>query len=162
MSCFDCFANSAWIRGDLLWLTGLPMIAYLSVILASMKKARSPGPLVLLAQALDQSGLMFVAWSPFGPVVMSKETFWFSFRLLKPEPWIAEKCANTSLPPPSGVIKPKPFASLNHLTVPVAMSVASQIKIKNSGSSPPCRYHQERLAQGLLSTESRTRPAGTH
>ncbi len=37
---------------------------------------------------------MFVAWSPFGPVVMSKETFWFSFRLLKPDPWIAEKCAN--------------------------------------------------------------------
>ena len=33
---------------------------------------------------------MLVAWSPLGPVVMSKETFWFSFRLLKPEPWIAE------------------------------------------------------------------------
>ena len=86
------------------------------------KKARGSGPFCLLRQAPDQSGLMFVAWSPFGPVVMSKETFWFSFRLLKPEPWIAEKCANTSLPPPSGVMKPKPFASLNHLTVPVAMS----------------------------------------
>ena len=44
---------------------------------------------------------MFVAWSPLGPVVMSNDTFWFSFRLLKPEPWIAEKCAYTSLPPPS-------------------------------------------------------------
>src|SRR5205823_3197426 len=34
---------------------------------------------------------------------------------------IAEKCANRSSPPPSGVMKPKPFASLNHLTVPVAI-----------------------------------------
>src|SRR4029079_6311984 len=34
---------------------------------------------------------------------------------------IAEKCANKSSPPPSGVMKPKPFASLNHLTVPVAI-----------------------------------------
>jgi hypothetical protein len=26
---------------------------------------------------------------------MSKETFWFSFRLLKPEPWIAEEVLRT-------------------------------------------------------------------
>ena len=54
----------------------------------------------------DTAARMFVAWSPLGPVVMSNETFWFSFRLLKPEPWIAEKCAKRSLPPPSGVMKP--------------------------------------------------------
>src|SRR5436309_15835232 len=35
---------------------------------------------------------------------------------------IAEKCANRSSPPPSGVMNPKPFASLNHFTVPVAIS----------------------------------------
>src|SRR5437879_9508708 len=34
---------------------------------------------------------------------------------------IAEKCANRSSPPPSGVMNPKPFASLNHFTVPVAI-----------------------------------------
>src|SRR6185436_17822602 len=34
---------------------------------------------------------------------------------------IAEKWANRSSPPPSGVMNPKPFASLNHLTVPVAI-----------------------------------------
>src|SRR5580765_8580547 len=67
-------------------------------------------------------GLMLTAWSPFGPAVTSKDTFWFSFRDLKPLPWIAEKCANRSLPPPSGVMNPKPLESLNHLTVPVAMS----------------------------------------
>src|ERR1700704_1566725 len=63
-------------------------------------------------------GLMLTAWSPFGPAVTSKDTFWFSFRDLKPLPWIAEKCANRSLPPPSGVMNPKPLESLNHLTVP--------------------------------------------
>src|SRR5919106_4549375 len=30
--------------------------------------------------------------------------------------------AKRSLPPPSGVMNPKPFESLNHFTVPVAMS----------------------------------------
>ena len=34
---------------------------------------------------------------------------------------IAEKCANTSALPSSGVMKPNPFSALNHLTVPVAM-----------------------------------------
>src|SRR5471030_1765996 len=34
---------------------------------------------------------------------------------------IAEKCANKSSPPSSGVMKPKPLESLNHLTVPVAI-----------------------------------------
>src|SRR5665647_2060514 len=73
---------------------------------------------------------MLTAWSPFWPAVMSNVTFWFSCRLLKPLPWIAEKCANRSLPPPSGVMKPKPLASLNHLTVPVLMSLLPR-KINN-------------------------------
>src|SRR6267378_5129601 len=44
---------------------------------------------------------------------------------------IAEKCANRSSPPPSGVMNPKPFASLNHFTVPVAIvgnSLSTTIK----------------------------------
>jgi ornithine carbamoyltransferase len=36
---------------------------------------------------------------------------------------IAEKCANRSSPPSSGVMNPYPFASLNHLTVPVAIQL---------------------------------------
>src|SRR5882762_6461665 len=68
-------------------------------------------------------GLMLTAWSPFGPAVTSKDTFWFSFRDLKPLPWIAEKWANRSLPPPSGVMNPKPLESLNHLTVPVLICI---------------------------------------
>src|SRR5688572_23272008 len=35
---------------------------------------------------------------------------------------MAEKCAKTSGPPPSGSMKPNPLALLNHLTVPNGMS----------------------------------------
>src|SRR6266568_3692310 len=58
---------------------------------------------------------------PLGPLALSNDTFWFSFRLLKPLPWIAEKCAKRSFPPSSGVMNPKPLESLNHFTVPVLM-----------------------------------------
>src|SRR5262245_21831372 len=34
---------------------------------------------------------------------------------------MAEKCAKTSGPPPSGSMKPNPLALLNHLTVPIGM-----------------------------------------
>src|ERR1700736_6025958 len=64
---------------------------------------------------------MLPACLPFGPVVTSNETFCPSLSALKPCMLIAEKCANRSLPPPSGVIKQKPFASLNHFTVPFAI-----------------------------------------
>src|SRR5215469_577167 len=64
---------------------------------------------------------MFDACLPLGPCTTSKLTFWPSLRVLNPFIWIAEKCANRSSPPSSGVMNPKPFASLNHLTVPVAI-----------------------------------------
>jgi hypothetical protein len=72
---------------------------------------------------------------PLGPVVTSNVTFMPSCRLLKPLPWIAEKCAKRSSPPPSGVMKPKPLASLNHLTVPVAML---RISFKNECGDIAC------------------------
>src|SRR3954447_26178114 len=50
---------------------------------------------------------------------MSNSTRSPSARLLKPEPWIAEWCTKQSLPPSSGVMKPKPLVSLNHFTFPV-------------------------------------------
>src|SRR3989338_4003123 len=57
---------------------------------------------------------------PFWPLAATKETVWPSFRLLKPSLWIALKWTNRSSPPLVGVMKPKPFSSLNHLTVPVS------------------------------------------
>ena len=67
------------------------------------------------------SAWMFCASWPLGPSVTSKLTREPCLRVLNPSMAIAEKCANTSAPPPSGSMNPKPLASLNHLTVPVAM-----------------------------------------
>src|SRR5260221_14225934 len=69
---------------------------------------------------------MFDACLPFGPWVTSKLTFCPSFNDLNPGMLMAEKWANRSSPPPSGVMNPKPFASLNHFTVPVAIMLRPQ------------------------------------
>src|SRR5512141_3374349 len=63
----------------------------------------------------------FAAWSPFGPFVTSNSTFWPSARVRNPSAWIAVWWQKTSSPPLSCVMKPKPFASLNHFTEPVAI-----------------------------------------
>ena len=65
--------------------------------------------------------LTFVACGPFGPSPSSYSTFAPSARVRKPSPEMAEKWTNASLPPSSGVMKPKPFSSLNHFTTPVAI-----------------------------------------
>src|SRR5690349_16700281 len=85
------------------------------------KKPGHEAPALLTRVRCDQDAWMLLACLPFGPCVTSKETFWPSFSVLKPGMLIAEKCAKRSSPPPSGVMKPKPLASLNHFTVPVAI-----------------------------------------
>src|SRR5436853_7913669 len=62
---------------------------------------------------------MLAARGPLGLCSTSYCTLSFSFSVLKPLAWMDEKCTKRSLLPSSGVMKPKPFASLNHLTVPV-------------------------------------------
>src|SRR5688572_10335761 len=52
---------------------------------------------------------------------MSNSTACPSERLLNPGIEIAEWWTKTSLEPSYGVMKPKPFASLNHFTLPLAM-----------------------------------------
>src|SRR5690606_29043856 len=59
------------------------------------------------------------ACRPFWPWTTVNDTCWPSCRLLKPSVWIARKWTNTSSPF-SRLMKPKPLASLNHLTVPVS------------------------------------------
>src|ERR1700733_6146898 len=49
----------------------------------------------------------------------SYESFWPSLSEPMPARSTALICTNTSLPPSSGWIKPKPLVALNHLTVPV-------------------------------------------
>src|SRR6266542_2551451 len=63
----------------------------------------------------------FAAWRPFGPFFTSNSTRCPSCRLRKPSDWIAVWWTNTSSPPPSWVMNPKPFASLNHFTIPLAI-----------------------------------------
>src|SRR5690606_52867 len=66
---------------------------------------------------------MLEACLPFGPWTTSNVTFWPSLSDLNPFACTELKCANRSSPPSSGVMKPNPLASLNHLTVPVAMLI---------------------------------------
>ena len=51
----------------------------------------------------------------------SYPTFSPSCSVRKPSDLISVWCTNRSSPPSSGVMKPKPFDELNHLTVPVDM-----------------------------------------
>src|SRR6185312_13523628 len=69
-------------------------------------------------QAVASTGSTAEAWAPLGPCVTSNFTRWPSCRLRKPLLVMAEKWTNASAPPSSGAMKPKPLASLNHLTVP--------------------------------------------
>src|SRR6056297_519614 len=99
-----------------------------------------------LSVGRDQIVTTFEACGPLAPSVTSNWTFWPSARLLKPEPVSALKCTNTSLPPSSCEIKPKPFASLNHFTVPVVVAIISllfQLVCK-----PGCRNGGARCAAG--------------
>lgn len=81
---------------------------------------------------------MFDACSPLGPVITSKETRWFSAKLLNADSWMAEKCAKMSCPPPSGVMNPNPLLSLNHFTVPVApLSVLGLVTVDLQSVSDP-------------------------
>ena len=102
---------------------------------------------------------MFEACLPLGPCVTSNWTFWPSFKVLKPDDWIAEKWANKSSPPSSGVMKPKPLESLNHLTVPVAIIHFQLItnhtsrKARNlakATSSSTCSLHIDKTSQILV------------
>src|SRR5882672_10941931 len=79
------------------------------------------------------TGRISDACGPLAPCFTTNSTFWPSDNDLKPPAWISEKCAKRSLPPSSGVMKPKPFASLNHLTVPAAIfTFLDRLKVKTN------------------------------
>src|SRR6185437_15742848 len=116
--------------------------------LRSGKEARqSPRP-----ASVQSTERMFAACRPLGPVVTSKLTRWPSLSVLKPCPWIAEKWAKRSLPPSSGVTKPKPLESLNHFTVPVAIVL---IVLKKMKGAWPLQGRRSRRADDKKSTAER-------
>src|SRR6267378_7026361 len=80
--------------------------------------AAAPFPACSIA---GQTIWISAACGPFAPCLTTNSTRWPSLSDLKPLVRISEKCANRSLPPSSGVMNPKPLASLNHLTVPLAI-----------------------------------------
>src|SRR5579872_4670159 len=55
---------------------------------------------------------------------MSNETFWPSVKVRMPAASTAVACTKTSLPPPSGAIKPKPFEVLKNFTVPIVIATS--------------------------------------
>src|SRR5439155_8343555 len=67
-------------------------------------------------------GMTLVAFSPLADDSASYSTAWPSLRLLNPSICTAEKWTKTSSPPLSSAMKPKPFWSLNHLILPVAIA----------------------------------------
>src|SRR5262245_6344360 len=54
---------------------------------------------------------------------ISYETFWPSRSVPRPARSTALMCTNTSLPPSSGWMKPKPLVALNHFTVPMLTGI---------------------------------------
>src|SRR3982750_2597208 len=58
---------------------------------------------------------------------------------------MAEKWTNTSAPPPSTVMKPKPLSALNHFTVPCAM-----LNSPSENAGPPV-HRDEALGRWLFS-----------
>ena len=119
---------------------------------AFQSKARSPGLLLLrVADLLGADVGRLLAFRPGGHV----EGDALCFREgLEPAVLIAE-IANTSLPPPSGVMKPKPFASLNDLTVLQSFgSSFAMLKMglrRNAGTS-----REERRSARTASADKRT------
>src|SRR6266576_3540140 len=70
--------------------------------------------MVLISSDGDASAVMRHHFSP-------NESFWPSLSEPRPARSTALMWANTSLPPSSGCMKPKPFVALNRLTVPVVI-----------------------------------------
>src|SRR5918911_2511832 len=82
------------------------------------------------------------ASGPFAPSAESNCTCAPSVSDLNPSPTIDEWWTNTSLPPSAGAMKPYPFESLNHFTVPVA--------IQNTSSTTRERAGEAHTAQPVL------------
>src|ERR1700712_2043198 len=74
---------------------------------------------------------------------MSNDTFWPSFSERMPAPSTAVAWTNTSLPPSSGAMKPKPLEVLKNFTVPMVMS---SFLLRVSASE--CRTAKLTLSQG--------------
>src|SRR5947208_15462392 len=85
------------------------------------RKARAVAGLRSFGGGPGYAGRTFTAFGPLSPASASYSTFAPSARERKPSPAIPVWWTKRSLPPSSGVTKPKPFSSLKHFTVAVAL-----------------------------------------
>ena len=95
---------------------------------------------------------MWVAQGPFWPFPATNETRWFSSRDLYPSAWISEWWAKRSLPPSSGVMKPKPFSLLNHFTIPISFFNADP-KYKHGKNLPKSIWQLYLIKDSIITNE---------
>src|SRR5215211_7086171 len=88
-----------------------------------------------------------VASGPLAPWRSSYSTRAPSARVLKPSATMFEWCTKRSFEPSSGVMKPYPLLSLNHLTVPLSIK------------TPPLHFHEREGCAGREPNRSRVVPA---
>mmetsp|Transcript_41906 Transcript_41906/g.132298 ORF Transcript_41906/g.132298 Transcript_41906/m.132298 type:complete len:247 (-) Transcript_41906:19-759(-) len=81
-----------------------------------------PGPVTLVAFILPFSST--ASYSIFSPSPSER----------KPSAWIADWWTKRSSPPLSGVMKPKPFCELNHLTVPLSFMLTGGLRRGDAGA----------------------------
>src|SRR3954453_23067671 len=75
---------------------------------------------------------------------------------------MAEKWTNTSAPPPSTVMKPKPLSALNHFTVPCAMLNSPSENADPVKPGPMTVFEQRRREAALSEDVPTARPHDTH
>src|SRR6187397_1197233 len=81
---------------------------------------------------------------------MSNSTRSPSERLRKPSALMAVWWTKQSLSPFSGVMKPKPFASLNHFTVPRVRAIAPTPRLFDSVRGPDVPVHRVFYERGPI------------
>src|SRR5690349_3998303 len=101
--------------------TSWPLSSWTRNIAFGSASTTSPSNSTFSSLATDQMVRTLVACGPLDVSPSSYSTFAPSVSVRKPSPAMPEKCTNASFPPSSGVMNPKPFSSLNHLTTPVAI-----------------------------------------
>src|ERR1700761_2575896 len=74
---------------------------------------------------------------------MSNETCWPSFSERRPAASTAEACTNTSLPPPSGEMNPKPLVVLKNFTVPMVICISLNIEFPDARDAHAGRGERE-------------------
>src|SRR5438067_2344152 len=104
---------------------------------------------------------MAAASGPLEPSAITTMTRCPSLSEDSPARCSAEACTNTSLPPPSRTIKPKPLVAVYHLTVPFSDEVGSSAGGSGENYDPfPRRFPDARNPVAIILAHFRQRREG--